>query len=272
MKTFHDLLSGHVAKRVAVTDPINPPSMEFLGALAEAGHHVLVYGDAPGSCGTLSDAFEAVGQEVDVIVNGATEPSRFFRLVSDWTKSKNPKAFLSTVAVLEKLEKTEKPTKTLLVTDLTNPRPSLAEKVSILSNVAKVASAMGIEKPCVAAVTAVEKVDPVHQPATVDAAALSKMSAIGQLKGMIVDGPMALDIAMSEHSAQVKGVSSPVAGKADVLLAPDAEAASIMADTLALCAGARRGVVIVGTVPIGFVHPTDTAASRFYSLALALSI
>ncbi|MGE5708020.1 MAG: phosphate acyltransferase [Bacteroidota bacterium] len=266
MKTFHDLLSGHAAKRVAVTDPINPPSMEFLGALAEAGHHVLVYGDAPGACGSLADAFDAVGQEVDVIVNGATEPSRFFRLLSDWTKKKNPKAFLSTVAVLER------PTKTLLVTDLTNPRPSLAEKVSILANAAKVASALGIEKPAVAAVTAVEKVDPVHQPATVDAAALSKMSAIGQIKGMIVDGPMALDIAMSEHSAQVKGVSSPVAGKADVLLAPDAEAASIMADTLELCAWAHRGQVIVGTVPVGFVHPTDTAASRFYSLALALSI
>ncbi|MBN1838242.1 MAG: phosphate butyryltransferase, partial [Spirochaetales bacterium] len=108
-----------------------------------------------------------------------------------------------------------------------NIAPDLKTKVSIIENAVAVARAFGIDRPKVAAITAVEKVNADAMPATVDAALLAKMSDRDQIAGCVVDGPFALDNAISEHSCEVKGIQSEVGGDADILLMPDIEAANV---------------------------------------------
>lgn len=246
--------------KVAVSDPNNEPSRQFLRALEDNGHSALPMG--------LEQAIALLEKgEIDFLVNGATDSRLFASSIERWAKKAAPKAFLSGVSVLESAAAE----RLLFVTDgIFSLRPDLAEKVSILGNAAKLAKSCGVEQPNAAAIAAVEKVDPVHQPATVEAAVLSKMSQLGQFKGFFVDGPLALDIAMSSRAGEIKGVKSPVAGQADILLAPDLEAARFMEETLIYCAGARFGRVILGgPVPIAFNHPFDAAEARMNSLFLA---
>ena len=114
-----------------------------------------------------------------------------------------------------------------------NIAPDLSQKAQILENAVWLAHALGIERPKVAAIAAVETVNP-EMPATVDAAALAKMADRGQIKGCVVDGPLALDNALSVEAARHKGIDSPVAGVADVLLLPDIEAGNVLYKTIGL--------------------------------------
>ncbi|HAZ36505.1 MAG TPA: phosphate butyryltransferase [Clostridiaceae bacterium] len=159
--------------------------------------------------------------------------------------------------------------KLLFLTDggmVTNP--DLTQKVQIINNAVKVAKALGINSPCVAPLCAVEVVNPDMQ-ATLDAAALTKMCERGQIRDCIIDGPLALDNAISKEAAKRKGINSPVAGEADILLVPNIEAGNLLGKSLTYFAMAKSAGVIMGAkCPIVLVSRADTHESKLYSIAL----
>ena len=150
------------------------------------------------------------------------------------------------------------------------PAPTLEQKVVIIKHAVEVAHALGIEMPKVAVLAAVETVS-TAMPATIEAAALTMMNRRKQIKGCIVDGPLALDNALSEEAARHKGIDSPVAGKADVLIVPDIEAGNILYKSFTFGAGAKMaGVVMGAAAPVVLTSRADSAESKLYSIALAV--
>ncbi len=148
--------------------------------------------------------------------------------------------------------------------------PNLEQKAQIIQNAIYYAHSMGIEEPKVAAVAALELVNP-DMPATIDAACLAKMSERGQIVGGIVDGPLAFDNAISKESALHKGIESPVSGEVDILLAPDIEAANIIAKGLVYLANAvPAGLLLGAKAPVVLVSRSDSAQSKLYSIALGV--
>lgn len=158
-----------------------------------------------------------------------------------------------------------------IVTDAAmNIAPDLEQKAQIIKNAVRVAHSIGIDMPKVAPLAAVEVVNPAMQ-ATLDAAALTVMNQRGQISGCIVDGPLALDNAVSQLAAEHKGIKSDVAGKADILLVPAIEVGNVLYKSLVYFANAKVGAVISGAkAPIVLTSRADTAESKLYSLALAL--
>lgn len=160
----------------------------------------------------------------------------------------------------------------ITVTDAAmNIAPDLEGKTAILKNAVHVVRAIGIEKPKVAPLAAVELVNPAMQ-ATVDAALLTQMNRRGQIKDCIVDGPLAFDNAVSSIAAAHKGIVSEVAGEADILLVPDIEAGNILYKSLVYFANAKVGAIVAGAkAPIVLTSRADTAEAKLYSLALAVA-
>ncbi|WHX99230.1 phosphate butyryltransferase [Neobacillus sp. DY30] len=158
-----------------------------------------------------------------------------------------------------------------IVTDAgMNIAPDLEQKAQMIRNAAAIAKAIGIEYPKVAPIAAVEVVNPAMQ-ATIDAAALTIMNKRGQITGCIVDGPLALDNAISSIAAEHKGIHSEVAGRADVLLVPAIEVGNVLYKSLVYFAKAKVGAVIAGAkAPIVLTSRADSAESKLYSLALAI--
>ncbi|MEW5865310.1 MAG: phosphate butyryltransferase [Bacillota bacterium] len=151
-----------------------------------------------------------------------------------------------------------------------NIAPTLAEKAQITQNAIDVAHAIGIVEPRVAALAAIEHVNP-DMPATIDAACLAKMSERGQIKGGIVDGPLALDNAISPDAAQHKGIAGPVAGRADILIVPDIEAGNVFYKALVYLAGAYAASVVVGAkAPVVVTSRSDSHVAKVCSLALGV--
>ncbi|MDI3546705.1 MAG: phosphate butyryltransferase [Halanaerobiales bacterium] len=150
-----------------------------------------------------------------------------------------------------------------------NIAPNLEEKVEIINNAVEVARALGFEKPRVAPLAAVEKVNPA-MPATLDAAILSKMADRGQIKNAIIDGPLALDNAISIEAARHKGIDSPVAGRADILLVPDIEAGNILYKSLVFYSGLKAASLVYGArVPLVITSRADRVETKLNSIALA---
>lgn len=148
------------------------------------------------------------------------------------------------------------------------PYPELKDKIGIINNAVKVAHSLQIEKPMVAPICAVEVVNPSMQ-ATLDAAALATMNKRGQIKGCIIDGPLALDNAISKEAAHHKGIVSEVAGETDILLVPNIEAGNFLGKSLTYFAQAESAGVIVGAkCPVVLVSRADSAKSKLYSIAL----
>lgn len=148
--------------------------------------------------------------------------------------------------------------------------PTLEDKIDITQNAIDLARAIGIAQPKVGVLSAVETVTP-KIPSTLDAAALSKMAERGQIKGGLVDGPLAMDNALSVAAAQTKGLAGLVAGRADVLIAPNLEAGNILVKELTYAAGAEGGGLVVGArAPIMLTSRADDAQDRLASCALAI--
>src|SRR5262245_12412619 len=161
--------------------------------------------------------------------------------------------------------------KVLIVTDAAiNIAPTLEDKVDICQNAIDLAVSLGLEKPKVAILCAVETVTS-KMPATLDAAALCKMAERGQIKDGILDGPLAFDNAISKQAAETKGIRSEVAGDPDILLAPDLEAGNILAKQLSFLANAdSAGLVLGARVPIILTSRADSVRSRIASCAVAM--
>jgi len=160
--------------------------------------------------------------------------------------------------------------KLLTVTDAAiNIEPDLNQKRDICQNAVDLLHILGIKKPRVAILAAVETVNS-KMPATLDAAALTVMATRGQIEGAIVDGPLAFDNAISVEAAKVKSIRSPVAGEADILLVPDLEAGNMLAKQLIYFAGAdAAGLVLGARVPIILTSRADPPKVRTASAALA---
>lgn len=160
--------------------------------------------------------------------------------------------------------------KLLYITDAAiNISPDLSAKMAIAQNAIDMARVMGVGVPKVAALSAVEVVNPAI-PSTIDAACLAKMAERGQITGGIVDGPLAFDNAISAESARVKGIKSPVSGDVDILVAPDLVSGNILAKDLEYLAAARLAGFVVGTkVPIVLTSRADPVEARVVSCAVA---
>ena len=160
--------------------------------------------------------------------------------------------------------------KVLLVTDgAINIAPTLEDKVDICQNAIDLAISLGLEKPKVAILCAVETVTS-KMPATIDAAALCKMAERGQITGALLDGPLAFDNAISAQAAETKGIKSAVAGDPDILLAPDLESGNILAKQLSFLANAdSAGMVLGARVPVILTSRADSVRSRIASCAVA---
>lgn len=159
--------------------------------------------------------------------------------------------------------------KPLLLTDAAlNITPSLSEKVDIVQNAIDFAHIMGIALPKVAILAAVETVS-AHMPSTIDAAALCKMAQRDQIKGGLLDGPLAFDNAISPESVRIKHIQSNVAGDADILVVPDLESGNMLAKLLEYLAGATTsGLVLGARVPIALTSRADTVNARIASALL----
>jgi phosphate butyryltransferase len=148
--------------------------------------------------------------------------------------------------------------------------PTLEQKVEIVQNAIMVAQRLGVEKPKVAILAATEMVNP-KIPTTMDAANLAKMADRGQIQGGIVDGPLALDNAISAESAAIKGILSPVAGTADILVTPDVEAGNMLAKAITYFArGKMAGVVVGGKCPLIVASRSDPHETKLVSMALGV--
>jgi phosphotransacetylase len=163
--------------------------------------------------------------------------------------------------------------KVLIVTDAAiNIAPGLEDKVDICQNAIDLCVSLGLEKPKVAILAAVETVNS-RMPATLDAAALCKMAERGQIRGGVLDGPLAFDNAISREAARIKGIESNVAGDPDVLLVPDLEAGNILAKQLSFLANAdSAGLVLGARVPIILTSRADSVRSRIASCAVAMLV
>ncbi|MEQ2526112.1 phosphate butyryltransferase [Bacillaceae bacterium CLA-AA-H227] len=159
----------------------------------------------------------------------------------------------------------------IFVTDAAmNIAPDLGQKVQIINNSVQIARKIGIERPLVAPIAAVEVVNP-DMPATTDAALLTQMNRRGQIKDCLVDGPLALDNAISIAAAEHKGIESEVAGRADILFVPTIEVGNALYKSLTYFANAKVGAVIAGAkAPIVLTSRADSAESKLYSLAVAI--
>jgi phosphotransacetylase/acyl dehydratase len=153
-----------------------------------------------------------------------------------------------------------------------NIAPDVDQKKDIIQNAIILARAMGIVQPKAAILSAVEVVR-TKMPSTMEAAALAKMGDRNQIAGGIVDGPLDLDIAVDAESARIKGVESPVAGQADILIAPDIDAGNMMYKELSFMSDAQvAGIVMGAKVPVILTSRSDSAEARMFSTALAVLI
>lgn len=153
-----------------------------------------------------------------------------------------------------------------------NTYPDIKGKVDITNNVVKLAHSFGVEVPKVAALAAVEVVNP-DMPPTIDAAMLTQMNRRGQIKGCIVDGPLALDNAVSPESAKHKGIKSDVAGYADILIVPDIDAGNMLAKAIVYFAKNKTaGIVLGAKAPVVLTSRADSAEAKLLSIASAVAL
>lgn len=204
--------------------------------------------------------------QANVLMKGQLQTADLLRAVLDRERGLRTGRPLSHVAVME----LQGERRLILITDGgVNIAPDVARKAQIIDNAVVVARRLGLDTPRVAVLAAVEVINP-EMPATIDAAMLAKMADRRQIRNAIVDGPLALDVAISRVAAEQKRLQSPVGGRADILVAPNIEAGNILAKSLQYFAGATMAGVVVGAmVPIVVLSRADQAESKLLSIALA---
>ena len=292
-KNFDDLLSKvqeFKRKKVSVAVAQDEPVLEAIKAAKEQGiADAILVGDKDkikeiaSSIGMDLTQFEVIHEpdakkaalfavqlvssgRADMVMKGLVDTATFLRSVLNKEVGLRTGKIMSHVAVFE----IEGFDRLIFLTDAAfNTYPDLKAKIQIVQNSVSVAHACGIECPKVAPVCAVEVVNP-DMPATVDASLLAKMSDRGQIKGCIVDGPLALDNALSEEAAHHKGITGPVAGKADIIMLPNIETANVMYKTLTYTSKSRNGGILVGTsAPVILTSRADSFETKVNSIALA---
>jgi phosphate butyryltransferase len=206
-------------------------------------------------------------EQADLIMNGRALPVELMKAALDREKGLRIGKVITDVSIFELPDFD----RLILISDVAIVvSPTLAQKVAIVQNAIDTAIELGVEQPKVAILAATEMVNP-EMPANMDAANLSKMAERGQIRGGLVDGPLALDNAMSIKAAQMKEIKSPVAGCADILITPDVESGNILAKALAYFAkGHMAGVVVGAKCPIVMPSRSDPPQQKMLSLALGV--
>ncbi|AIW83446.1 phosphate butyryltransferase [Bacillus sp. TH22] len=245
---------------------------KIIGMLQEHGlqtsEHIEVIAAASSAEAAELSVKSVSNGEADVLMKGNIPTANILKAVlnKEWGLRKG--SVLSHVAAFE----VPNYDRLIFVTDAAmNIAPDVTQKAAIIQNTVEVAQAIGIDLPKVAPIAAVEVVNPAMQ-ATIDAAMLTQMNRRGQIKNCVVDGPLALDNAVSQIAAEHKGIVSDVAGKADILLVPTIEAGNVLYKSLVYFANAKVGAMIAGAkAPIVLTSRADSAETKVYSLALAVA-
>jgi phosphate acetyltransferase len=224
--------------------------------------------DAPHSHGAAAKAVELVRQgQAELLMKGSLHTDELLGAVVARETGLRTGRRISHVFIMDI------PTyhKVLIVTDAAiNIAPTLEDKVDICQNAIDLAVSLGVSTPKVAILAAVETVTS-KMPATIDAAALCKMAERGQIKGGLLDGPLAFDNAISREAARIKEIASKVAGDPDILLVPDLEAGNMLAKQLSFLANAdSAGLVLGARVPIILTSRADSVRSKIASCAVAV--
>lgn len=205
----------------------------------------------------------------DALMKGKCSTATLLKAVLDKKQGvRSPNQLLSHFAVFQ----VSLYPKLLFMTDGgMNIAPDLNTKIAIIENAIEAVRCFDIEKPKVALIAAIEKVNHDSMPCTVDYAVISKMAQRGQIKGAIVDGPLALDNAISPKSCKVKGINSPIDGEADILIMPAIEAGNVFYKALNYLTESRTAGVILGAkVPIILTSRADDQDTKFLSIAVAM--
>jgi phosphate butyryltransferase len=229
------------------------------------GLEILAEGDM------VEAAFRAVAmihaEEADLVMNGRAQPVELMRAALDKERGLRIGKVITDVSVFE----IPGFDRLIFVSDVAIVvSPTLAQKVAIVQNAIDTAIELGVAEPKVAILASTEMVHP-EMPANMDAANLSKMAERGQIRGGIVDGPLAIDNAISAKAAEMKGIKSQVAGHADILITPDVESGNILAKAIAYFAkGQMAGVVVGAKCPIVMPSRSDPPQQKLMSLALGI--
>ncbi|MFC1742724.1 bifunctional enoyl-CoA hydratase/phosphate acetyltransferase [Candidatus Riflebacteria bacterium] len=208
-------------------------------------------------------------KEADILMKGSTSTGPFMKSILDRENGIREGGLISHVMVT----KAKRYHKLLLISDAgICIAPDLKQKKMIIENAVAFAKKLGIQTPKVAIVCALEKVNP-DMPATIDAAELARMNERDELTDCIVEGPYALDNALSKECAELKGIKGKVIGDADILIVPDIEAGNIFAKSIFLLADAEYGGILVGTTaPVALLSRADDEVSKENTIALAVAV
>jgi len=222
----------------------------------------------PGDLGAAATATELVSSgRADIVMKGQIHTDDFLRAVLDRERGLRAGYRMSHVFLLET---TDLGRLTLVTDGAMNIAPDLVAKAEIVLNAVYLAQLLGVEEPRVGVLAATEVVNPDMQ-ATVDAAVLATMCERRQFPSCRIDGPFALDNAVSELAAQIKRIPGDVAGRCDILLVPTIEAGNILAKSFAFLGGGRLAGVLVGaSAPVVLTSRADSAEAKLYSIATAM--
>lgn len=204
-----------------------------------------------------------------ILLKGKVNTSTLMRAVLHKEIGLRTDNFVSNVFVFE--DRREKQSRLVLLSDGgVNIKPDLQAMISIVKNAVEVAHKLGIENPKVAMLAAIETVNP-DMDETLIASIITKMNQRGQINGCVIDGPLALDNAISEFAAKKKGIDSPVAGNADILIVPNITSGNILGKSVTYYAGFPEGNVVVGArVPIMIPSRADKSEAKLNSIALSI--
>ena len=265
------LKSADDALREDIADPIligNREKIYEVAQKANVGLGAFSIVDAKDEVETARIAVELVSKgNAEVVVKGIVKTPVIMKAILDKEAGLRTDRLLTHVFLIE----IEGFDRLLIVTDGgIIISPTLEEKIHIVQNAIDFALAIGIEEPKVALLGAIELVNP-KMPESIEAAAISKMAERGQIKGGIVDGPLALDNAISEKSAKIKGIKSPIAGKADILVVPDIRSGNIFGKSLMYFSKIKSAALVVGAkAPIVLTSRSDSAENRLNSIAIGI--
>ncbi len=250
----------------------------LIGNTEKIKNILLSLGEAPHMWSMIEESNDAKAAEkavalasekkVDALMKGLLHTSVFLRaLFNKEYGLVPPKALVSQVTVTEYPNQN----RLVLITDCAvNVNPTYAEKIQILNNAVSLARRLGMECPKAACITPVEVINE-KMPETIDAAMLSKANDRGQIKGCLVDGPLALDNALSVEAARAKSIESPVAGQADILLMPNLCTGNALDKSLRYFAGLKTGSAVIGaSVPIIMTSRSDSARNKLHAVALSV--
>ena len=209
--------------------------------------------------------------EGNILMKGLVTSDKYMRAILDKEKGlmSSPNAILSHVSVIE----VPAYHKLLIISDVAIiPAPDLKQKIAITNYLIQTAQALQIENPKVALLAATEQMS-LGMPACIDAAIISKMADRGQIKGAIVDGPLAMDVCIDKESCEIKKLKSPVAGDADCILFPNIESGNVFFKSSTKFSGGELGAVVFGAkVPCILTSRGDSELTKLYSIALGASL